>query len=338
VRTSRIRRGERHGRADQRGPVGPARPARAVITPLAACCVACLTPAGAAAAVAVPSVSTGSARMVSYATATLTGTVNPHGLDTSYFFQYGPTKAYGSQTAIADAGRGSSAVHVSLPVGGLQPLTRYHFRLLAVNAAGASTGGDGVFTTKKVPLSLAILVAPNPVSYGVTAFVEGTLSGTGSGGAAVALQANPFPYLGGFANVGNAEVTTPSGGFSFPVLGLTQTTQFRVVTVSAHPVISPVAVEYVAVRVTSHVGRTARRHLARFYGTVTPAEDGAQVAILRIAHGRGVLVGGATLRHRNATSSAFSRVVRVQPGAYRVLVRVTSGAQISNYGRTLLIG
>ena len=42
--------------------------------------------------------------------------------------------------------------------------------------------------------------------------------------------------------------------------------------------------------------------------------------------------------HRNATSSAFSRVVRVQPGAYRVLVRVTSGAQISNYGRTLLIG
>ena len=336
--SARTSRRGRHSGADARARAGRARQARAAIAPLAVCCAACLTQAGTAAAASAPSVSTGSARSVGYATATLTGTVNPQGLDTSYFFQYGPTRAYGSQTAIADAGHGSSTVHVSLPLGGLQPLTRYHFRLIAVNGGGASTGGDSVFTTKKVPLSLAILVAPNPVTFGGTVFVEGTLSGTGSGGAAVALQANTFPYLGGFANVGNAEVTTPSGGFSFPVLGLAQATQFRVVTVSAHPVISPVAVESVAVRVTSHVGRTGHRHLARIYGTVTPAEDGAQVAILRIAHGRGVLAGGTILRHRDATSSSFSRVVRVRSGAYRVLVRVTNGAQISNYGRTLLIG
>jgi hypothetical protein len=276
--------------------------------------------------------------MVSYATATLTGTVNPRGADTSYFFQYGPTKAYGSQTAIADARAGTSTLHVSLPVSGLQPLTRYHFRLIAVNSSGASTGPDASFTTKKVPLSLAILVAPNPVTYGGNVFVQGTLSGTGSAGAAVALQANAFPYLGGFANIGNAELTTASGGFSFPVFGLTQVTQFRVVTMSSHPVVSPIAVGYVAVRVTSHVGRSSRRHFARIYGTVTPAEDGAQVAILRIAHGHGVLVGGTLLRHRSATSSVFSRVVRVHAGAYRVLVRVTSGAQISNYSRPLLIG
>ena len=100
---------------------------------------------------------------------------------------------------------------------------------------------------------------------------------------------------------------------------------------------SPVVVENVAVRVDSHVGRTRRAHFARVYGTVTPAADGMQVGILRITHGRGVLVGGTVLRHRNASSSRFSRVVPVRRGVYRVLVRVTSGAQISNYGQPLLI-
>jgi hypothetical protein len=62
-----------------------------------------------------------------------------------------------------------------------------------------------------------------------------------------------------------------------------------------------------------------------------------QVGILRIVHGHGVLVGGTLLHHRNATSSKFSRVVPVGAGVYRVLVRVTTGAQISNYGQPLLI-
>lgn len=302
----------------------------------AALAVGAIAPGGAIAASA-PAASTGSARSVSYASAMLNGTVNPRGQDTTYFFQYGPTTAYGAQTGLADAGKGTATVHVALAVTGLAPVTKYHYRLIAVNATGANTGRDASFTTKKVPLSLAILAAPNPVEFGGTVFVEGALSGTGGGGAEVALQDNPFPYLQGFANLGNPEVTMANGSFSFPVLGLTTVTQFRVVTVSTHRVVSPVAVDYVAVRVASHVGHARRPHFARIYGTVAPAADGAQVAILRIVHGRGVLVGGTTLRHRNATSSSFSRAVPVHAGAYRVLVRVTSGAQISNYGRTLLI-
>src|SRR5204862_6801967 len=103
------------------------------------------------------------------------------------------------------------------------------------------------------------------------------------------------------------------------------------------PIVSAVALEYVAVRVSSHVSHTRRPHFVRFSGTVTPAEDGMQVAVLRIKHGRGVLVGGTVLRHHDATSSRFSKVVRVRRGAYRVLVRVTSGAQVSNYGHQLVI-
>jgi hypothetical protein len=300
-------------------------------------CAAGLAAAASAGAASAPFVTTGRAKSVSYASATLTGTINPHGADASYFFQYGPTKKYGAQTEVADAGHGTRTVTVRFPVVGLQPATKYHFRLIAINASGAGTGADGSFTTAKVPLSLQILVAPNPVLFGGTAFVQGALSGTGNGGAAVALQANPFPYTQGFANIGNPELTMANGAFSFPVLGVSQATQFRVVTVSAHPVVSPVVTETVAVGITVHVTRT-RRHRARFFGIVTPAEDGAEVAILRIAHGRGILVGGAHLRHRDPQSSAYTRTVRVQRGAYRVLVVVNNGAQISNYSRTLLIG
>ena len=153
----------------------------------------------------------------------------------------------------------------------------------------------------------------------------------------VVLQVNPLPAAAGFASVGNAELTTAAGGFSFPILGLTQSLQLRVATLTNPPVFSPVVVENVAVRVYSHVGRTRRAHFARIFGTVTPAEDGMQVGILRITHGRGVLVAGATLHHRTPSTSKFSHVVRVRRGVYRVLVRVTNGAQVSSYGQPLLI-
>src|ERR1017187_556801 len=61
-----------------------------------------------------PTVSTGGARAVSFASATLDGSVNPNGSDTSYYFQYGLTRAYGGQTLIADAGAGTHRLKVSL--------------------------------------------------------------------------------------------------------------------------------------------------------------------------------------------------------------------------------
>jgi hypothetical protein len=306
---------------------------RAAALALAATAFMC----SAAAAASLPTVSTGGAREVSYGSAVLTGLVNPRGSDASYYFQYGVTRSYGGQTAIADAGAGIHTVSVRLPVTGLQPLTLYHYRLVAVNPAGASIGADATLLTTKVPLSLQILASPNPVLFGGSIAVQGTLSGTGNGNRVVTLQASSFPFTAGFQTLGNPELTNASGGFSFPVLGMTLVTQFRVVTTTNPPVVSPVAVDAVAVRIASHVAPTSRTHFARIFGTVTPAENGMPVGILRITHGHGVLVGGTLLHPRDAGSSKFSRVVPVRPGVYRVLVRVTSGAQISNYGQPLLI-
>ena len=140
---------------------------------------------------------------------------------------------------------------------GLQPLTTYHYRLVALSPSGSATGADRTFTTLKVPLSVAIVGIPNPVIFGNPFVVEGTLSGTGSGGHEVMLQANPFPYVSGFEQVGNTELTNSSGGFSFPFVGLLQNAQIRVITVGKVSVSSPVIIEGVAVRVsTDTIGLT----------------------------------------------------------------------------------
>ena len=304
---------------------------------LASCAVA-LVGAGSAAAVTRPDVSTGGAHSITYNSATLSGTVNPNGGDTSYYFQYWAIRgSVPQQSIIADAGADTHPVKVNTSITGLTPLTLYHYRLVAVNAAGISVGSTRTFVTTKVPLSLQILASPNPVPFGGTVVVQGTLSGTNNASRTVVLQANAFPFTVGFQNVGNPELTTATGSFSFPVLGMAAATQFRVVTTTKPTVTSPVAGVNVAVRIASHIGRTRRAHFARIFGTVAPAEDGAEVGILKIVHGRGVLVGGTRLRHRDPSSSSFSRVVHVRRGVYRVLVRVTNGAQFSNYGVPLLI-
>jgi hypothetical protein len=311
---------------------------RRVLLPLAATLLISAALAGPAAAATAPTVSTGRAQSVGFQSATLTGSINPNGKSTSYYFQYGLTKAYTSQTAIASAGAGSKALTVRAAITGLAPLTVYHYRLVAVNAAGVTMGGDHSFKTSPIPLSLQILAAPNPVSFGGLTIVQGTLSGTNNANRKVVLEESPFPFTAGFTAVPNlpAELTTSLGGFSFTV-SLGGTTEFRVVTATNPPVISPVTTAGVVVRVTAHIARTRRHGFARFYGTVSPAENGAQVGILRVAGRHGILAGGTILAHRDAGSSKFSRVVRVHKGIYRVLVRVVNQPVGSSYSQPLRI-
>lgn len=295
-------------------------------------------PAGAAAATTAPSVGTGGATAVGFDSATLNGTVNPRGSDTSYYFQYGPTRIYGLQTGILDAGSGAKGVHVAIALAGLAPLTRYHYRLVAVNSHGFSFGRDRAFDTTKVPLSLAILASPNPVLYGGTVTVQGTLSGTDNANRAVVLQAEPFPYTAGFADVGNPELTNASGGFSFPVLGLLQGTAFRVLTTTKTPVISPVAFESVDLRVSAKAGRIGPHGKALFHGVVSPAMEHAEIAVMRQVHGRQVFVAGTKLRHRTTRSSSFSLLAKARRGnIYRILVHIPGGPLSSTYSLPMLV-
>jgi streptogramin lyase len=79
--------------------------------------------------------------------ATLTGTVDPEGSQTTYYFEYGTTPAYGSKTVGASAGSGTSNISVSAATSGLSPDTLYHYRLVANSPGGVSYGADLTFTT-----------------------------------------------------------------------------------------------------------------------------------------------------------------------------------------------
>ncbi len=286
-----------------------------------------------------PGVVTGGASNLAYSSVILHGSVNPHGWVTNYAFQYGTSKGYGGQTPLAPAGNGTIAINVSHAVTGLQPATIYHYRIVAISPIGTKFGGDRVFTTARVPLSLQIVGAPNPVLFGSPFYVEGNLFGTGAADHAIVLQTNPFPYTAGFKSVGNPELTNATGGFSFPFLGLLENAQLRVVTLGAPLVVSPIIIEDVAVRVSFHVRRAHRRGYVRFYGTVAPSEVGALVGFQLLTPGKSANEGGTVVKAGTATVSGFSRSVRLRhPGLYRALIEVTNdGAHVSNYSNPILV-
>jgi hypothetical protein len=299
--------------------------------------LALAAPSAALAALA-PGVSTGGASSVTFSSAILAGSVNPHAEITNYVFQYGTTTGYGGQTPLAPAGNGTISIRLTQGVAGLQPGTTYHYRIVAVSSAGTSNGKDRTFKTASIPLSVQIAGVPNPVVFGDPFVVEGNLSGTGAANHEVVLQANQFPYLGGFHTVGNPELTNSTGGFSFPYVGLLENAQLRVVTVGKPEVSSPVIVEGVAVRVSFHAHRTRRRGRVRLYGTVAPAEVGALVGFQLLRPGRSVNEGGTVVKTATPTVSRFSRVIRVRHrGLYRALVRVTDGAHVSNYSAPIFV-
>ena len=85
---------------------------------------------------------TGHATEVEGGAALLNGTVNPGGAElSSCVFEYGPgTTLTQSAPCSPSPGSGNEAVAVSAHITGLTPRTAYHFRLVAVNAAGTGTG------------------------------------------------------------------------------------------------------------------------------------------------------------------------------------------------------
>ncbi|HTC61078.1 MAG TPA: SMP-30/gluconolactonase/LRE family protein [Solirubrobacteraceae bacterium] len=77
--------------------------------------------------------------------ATLVGYVSPEGLSTSYYFEYGPTSAYGTTTTTEKT---TSQVWqaVTAKLTGLGHGQTYHYRLVASNSKGTIYGEDHKFT------------------------------------------------------------------------------------------------------------------------------------------------------------------------------------------------
>jgi DNA-binding beta-propeller fold protein YncE len=78
--------------------------------------------------------------------ADLTVRINPNGLDTSYRIEYGTSTAYGTSVPVPDGHiAAGAALTVTEHIAGLQANTTYHWRVVAQNANGTTTGEEHTF-------------------------------------------------------------------------------------------------------------------------------------------------------------------------------------------------
>ena len=149
-----------------------------------------------------PAVGVGGASHITQTSARLGAQVNPADLATNVYFEWGLSDSYGQQTGAQNIGGGSLALAVSADIGGLTPDTLYHFRVVASNTQGTSTGEDLTFRTLQtiVPIDPPVIFSAlsasgisgiafgyqitatnNPTSYGATGLPDGLGVNSASG-------------------------------------------------------------------------------------------------------------------------------------------------------------
>src|SRR5205823_6084651 len=109
-----------------------------------------------------PAVTTNPATTVASFSATLNGSLDPHGLTTTVYFQYGLTTSYGFTTPVQTQ-TGNTVRPISANISGLLASHVYHFRIVATNSAGTTFGGGRTFTT--LSATGPPVVTTNPATF-----------------------------------------------------------------------------------------------------------------------------------------------------------------------------
>ena len=107
-----------------------------------------------------PIVVTNPAVSVTYNSAILQATVNPNGLATDCYFEYGLTTSYGLTATAPSTPAGYNDTPITASVSGLLPLSLYYYRIVATNSTGASNGLSQPLTTLQLPPAQAALPYP----------------------------------------------------------------------------------------------------------------------------------------------------------------------------------
>jgi hypothetical protein len=97
---------------------------------------------------------TGPANTITAMSAFLTGSVTPAVSNMVYWFEYGTDTNYSQSTPTNSLDTSYELIGLNLGIGGLTPLTLYHFQLVVMDDWGAEYtqyGGDQTFTTLALP-------------------------------------------------------------------------------------------------------------------------------------------------------------------------------------------
>jgi Tol biopolymer transport system component len=132
-----------------------------------------------------PDAIVGDATGIGQTAATIPGTVQPHGIETSYWIEYSREGGPSQKTPEEPAGEGEGAVPVTVQLTGLLPNSEYSFRLVAKNAAVSLSSEAKTFKTAGAPprvntggasnasvSSVKLLGAINPLGSQTTYFFE----------------------------------------------------------------------------------------------------------------------------------------------------------------------
>jgi hypothetical protein len=280
--------------------------------------------------------------------ATLAGHVFPDASVTTYFyFQYGTTTSYGSQTPTDGPVNGTDK-DVSANVTGLAPSTTYHYRVAATNTDGTSYGDDMTFTTLAAGTgpgnppppqnAVTIAAAPAAVTFGRATTISGQVSGPGNGGVQVTLEQNPYPFTGGFKATPVTTTTNATGGYTLSVTP-SANTRYRVTVKTSPPVTSPETLVTVRVGVTLRLSDStpAVGQSVKFSGIVVPAHNGKVAQIQkRTSTGAWRTIASATLVAttplNGVARSKYAKRIRIRhKGTFRVRVNPADGDHAAGF-------
>lgn len=268
--------------------------------------------------------------------AVLNGRIDPNGRATTVYVEYGTTTRFGKRTPTFPAGASPNASPVAIPITGLTANVRYSARFVVTSDGGTRRGSTKTFTTPRIPAVASLQITPNPVTFGSSAQVIGSVSGTGAAGARVLLVGTGIPFTDPFARIGEL-VADGSGAFAF-VVSPQRTTRYRV-----RATVGPQQPESRTVRlsVKPRIGIRFQRRPGgriRFSGNVAPR--GAGAVSLRKVTDSGRIV---TVR-RSATVPADGRsryavTIRAPRRTTRYLVRVvpTSRNLVRGESRVIVV-
>jgi subtilase family serine protease len=284
----------------------------------------------------VPVATTGSATAVTANTATLAGTVNPNGADTTVSFLYGTssTLSGATQTASQDIGSGTSAVASSANLTGLSAGTKYYYQVVAKNSVGTTNGAISSFTTASTfTISGTAVTVTAGASTGNTSTITVTPVGgfTGSVVLTAAITSSPanavVPPTFNFGTTGTVSITGTANGTGTLTIATTASSTSQCTADNRKPQGLPwYATGGTVLACVLLFGIPARRRRWR-------AMLGMLVFLAVLASGV-VACGGGGGGSKACTNTVIAGTT---PGAYTVTVTGTSGATTAMGTLTLTV-
>lgn len=287
-----------------------------------------------------PAVAVRAADPITATAATFVGRVNPYGLPTTYAFEWGTsTTTYGQSTPQASVAVGPTAT-VTAQVTGLQPNTRYVYRVVATNAAGTVKSSARSLTTGRGITSVSLTAVRRTLDWDGVTVISGAVKGAVPGGTKVLLMRQEHPFTGTYKQVGS-QTTSSAGTYSFSISRLFKAEHYRVIADTTPQVSSGTLT--LNTRLLTRLTQGARTKTSvRLTGVVYPAVAATTVRLQRAStSGRWITVKRPKLTRSSSGRATFKlRVSRSKSRSQRYRLIATpndGGAHVTTTGKSVTV-